>query len=164
MHTTRKTVVAIGLAAICAAGLAAQTQDTKTTTNTKVEIKSGKDVTVIGCLERRPNGDYILTEARENRRTESSRYALITSEDLSKHVGERVEIQGKAVTKGDGKVSIASKTTTEDETIPASGAWVQSWVINPAFLIASTSGASDKATTSAGKPLITFCDWVVEPA
>jgi hypothetical protein len=105
----------IGLAAICAAGLSAQTQETKTTTKTKTEIKGGKDVTVTGCLERRPNGDYILTEARENRRTESSRYALITSEDLSKHVGERVEIQGKAVTKGDGKVSIASKTTTEVE-------------------------------------------------
>jgi hypothetical protein len=115
MQRTTRTALAIALAAICAAGLSAQTQETKTTTKTKTEIKGWKDVTETGCLERRGNGEYILTEARENRRTETSRYALITSEDLSKHVGERVEIQGKAVTKGDGKVSIASKTTTEVE-------------------------------------------------
>jgi hypothetical protein len=115
MHTTRTTAVAIGLAAICAAGLTAQTQETKTTTNTKIEIKGGTDVRVTGCLERRPNGDYILTEARENSREEASRYALVTSEDLSKHVGERVEIQGKAVTNGNGKVSVESKTKTEVE-------------------------------------------------
>ena len=115
MQTNRKTALAIGLAAMCAAGLTAQTQETKTSTNTKIEIKGGKDVRVTGCLERRPNGDYILTEARENRRQEPSRYALVTSEDLSKHVGERVEIQGKAVANGDGKVSIESKTKTEVE-------------------------------------------------
>ena len=109
------TAVAVGLAAMCAAGLNAQTQETKTTTNTKVEIKGGKDVTVIGCVERRPNGDYILTEIRENRRSEPSRYVLVTDEDLSKHVGERVEIQGKAVVNGDGKVSVESKTKTEVE-------------------------------------------------
>jgi hypothetical protein len=56
-----------------------------------------------------------LTEARENLRQEPSRYALVTSQDLSKHVGERVEIQGKAVANGDGKVSIESKTKTEVE-------------------------------------------------
>ena len=115
MQTTRRTTVAIGFAAMCAAGLTAQTQETKTTTNTKIEIKGGKDVRVTGCLERRTNGDYMLIEARENRRQEPSRYALITSEDLSKHVGERVEIQGKAVANGDGKVSIESKTKTEVE-------------------------------------------------
>jgi len=115
METTHRTALAIGLAAMCAAGLTAQTQETKTTTNTKIEIKGGKDVTVIGCLERRPNGDYILTEVRENRRLELSRYALVTSEDLSKHVGERVEIRGKAVANGDGKVSVESKTKTEVE-------------------------------------------------
>lgn len=115
METTRRTAMAFGLAAMCAAGLTAQTQETKTTTSTKIEIKGGKDVTVIGCLERRPNGDYILTEVHENRRLEPSRYALVTSEDLSKHVGDRVEIQGKAVANGNGKVSVESKTKTEVE-------------------------------------------------
>jgi hypothetical protein len=115
MTTTRLTAVAIGLAAMCAAGLTAQTQETQTTTKTKIEIKGGKDVTVVGCLERRSNGDYILTQARDNSRLDRVRYALVTSEDLSKHVGERVEIKGKAVTDGEGKISVESKTKTEVE-------------------------------------------------
>ena len=115
MQTKHRTVVAIGLAAMCAAGLSAQTQETKTTTSTKVEIKGGKDVTVIGCLERRSNGEYVLTEVRDRSRFENAKYSLVTSENLSKHVGERVEIKGKAVTNGEGKVSVESRTKTEVE-------------------------------------------------
>ena len=115
MQTTRRTVMTFGLAVVCAAGLTAQTQETKTTTNTKIEVKGGKDVTVIGCLERRPSGNYILTDIREKRPVDPARYALLTSEDLSKHVGERVEIRGKAVVDGDGKISVESKTKTEVE-------------------------------------------------
>jgi hypothetical protein len=110
MHTTRTTALAIGLAAICAAGLTAQKQETKTTTKTKVEVKDGRNVTVTGCLERRENGDYTLTEVRENRRTDPSRYALVTDDDLSKHVGERVEVKGKAAANGNGRVTVESKT------------------------------------------------------
>jgi hypothetical protein len=115
MTTIRLTAVAIGLAAMCAAGLTAQSQETQTTTKTKTEIKGGKKVTLIGCLERRSDGGYVLTEVRDNRRDEHSRYALITSKDLSRHVGERVEIKGKAVVNGDGKVSVESRTRTEVE-------------------------------------------------
>jgi hypothetical protein len=115
MQTIRWTTVAIAVAAVCAVGLGAQTQETKTTTNTKIEIKGGKQVLVTGCLERGQNGGYVLTDARENRRQEPLRYAIVTGEDLSKHVGERVEIRGKSVANGDGKVSIESKTTTEVE-------------------------------------------------
>jgi hypothetical protein len=119
MTTTRLTTVAIGRAALCTVvGLAAQTQETQTTTKTKIEVKGGKDVTVIGCLERRSIGGYVLTEVHDGNRREHSRYALVTSEDLSKHVGERVEIKGKAVTNGDGKVSVESKTKTEVENGP----------------------------------------------
>ena len=115
MHSTQKTAVAIGLAAMCTVGLAAQTQDTRTTTKTRIEINGGKDVTATGCLERGPNGDYRLTEVRENRRGAPSRYALVTNEDLSMHVGERVEIKGKAVVNGKGTVSVESETQTEVE-------------------------------------------------
>ena len=62
MQITRTTALANGLAAMCAAGLTAQTQEKKTTTNTKVEIKGGKNVTVTGCLERRPNDDYLAED------------------------------------------------------------------------------------------------------
>jgi hypothetical protein len=115
MQKTRTTAMTLCLAVVCAAGLTAQTQETKTTTNTKIEVKGGKDVTVIGCLERRPSGAYILTDVREKRPTDPSRYTLLTSEDLSKHVGEQVEIRGKAVANGDGKISVESKTKTEVE-------------------------------------------------
>jgi hypothetical protein len=113
MHSTQKAAVAIGLAAMCAVELAAQTQEAKTPPKTKIEINGGKDVTVTGCLERGPKGDYRLTEVRENRRGAPSRYALLTDEDLSMHVGERVEIKGKAVVNGKGKVSVESETQTE---------------------------------------------------
>ena len=69
-------------------------------------------MTVTGCLERRSNGDYALTEVRDKNHPEHSRYALVTSQDLSDHAGERVEISGKAVTNGDGKVSVESQTKT----------------------------------------------------
>jgi hypothetical protein len=114
MKMTRLAVIALGLSTVCAAGLGAQSQETQTTTKTKVEVKGGKNVTVIGCLERRANGDYILTDGRENT-VEHARYALVTNDDLSKRVGERVEIKGKVVTRNDGKVSVESKTKTEVE-------------------------------------------------
>ena len=62
----------------------------------------------IGCTYRQKFlGD------RDSNRIEHSQYALVTSQDLSKHVGERVEIRGKAVTNGDGKLSVESRTKTE---------------------------------------------------
>jgi len=115
MNMTGTTAAAIGLAAICAAGLGAQTQETKTTTTSKIEMKGGKDVTAVGCLERRENGDYILTRVVENHRTDPSRYTLVTDDDLSKHVGERVRIAGKVVTAGNGSVTVRSETKTEVE-------------------------------------------------
>ena len=115
MHTILRTAAALGIATMCGVGLNAQTQETKTTTETKVEIKGGKDVTVVGCLERRDGGHYALTDVRDERRLAPTRYALVTTDDLSKHVGQRVEVRGKAVQDGDGKVSIETKTKVEVE-------------------------------------------------
>jgi hypothetical protein len=115
MNTTRMTAIAIGLAVASAGVLNAQTQETKTTTKTQIEIKGGKSVDVTGCLERRDNGDYLLTSIRDVRGMDPSRYALVTDDDLSKHVGERVRIEGNAVSKGNGTVSIKSDTKTEVE-------------------------------------------------
>jgi hypothetical protein len=115
MTKTQLTAVVFGVVAMCAAGLTAQAQESQTTTKTKTEIKGGKNMTAIGCLERAPSGDYLLTQVRPNDRGEYLQYALVTSQDLSKHVGERVEIKGKAVKDGDGKVTIESKTKTEVE-------------------------------------------------
>jgi len=111
----KRTAVAISIAAICAAGLHAQSQETKTTTTTKVETKGGKDVTVRGCIERSANGDYTLTNVRGRSSMSPSRYALVSSVDLSTHVGHRMEIHGKSVMNGDGKVVVESTTKTEVE-------------------------------------------------
>jgi hypothetical protein len=115
MNKTRMTTIAIGLAVACVGALSAQTQETKTTNKTTVEMKGGKSVTVTGCLERRESGDYMLTSIRDVRGMDPSRYALVTDDDLSKHVGERVRIEGKTVSPGDGTVAAKSETKTEVE-------------------------------------------------
>jgi hypothetical protein len=93
------------VAAVCAASLGAQTSQTKE--KTKVTVKDGKEMNVIGCLEANPGGGYMLTNVGG---TSGMRYVLVTDDDLSKHLGHRVEVHGKATDKGDGKVKIESKT------------------------------------------------------
>lgn len=106
------------LAAICAVGLGAQSGTTETKSKTKIDVKDGKNVTVSGCLAANPGGGYMLTTTGGD-----MKYALVTDDDLSKHVGHRMEVKGKAADRGDGKVKIkstvgttgseTSKTTTE---------------------------------------------------
>jgi hypothetical protein len=93
------------MAAVCAVGLCAQSGTTET--KTKIEVKDGKNVTVSGCLERNPGGGYMLTTTRG-----SMKYALVTDDDLSKHIGHRIEVKGKAADRGDGKVKIESTIGT----------------------------------------------------
>ena len=117
MQTIRRTVMTFGLAVVCAAGLTAQTQETKTTTNTKIEVKGGKEVTVVGCLERRPNGNYILTDIREkqpgrsDRDTRSSPVTTCPSAWASAS-----KSTGRSLSNGNGKISVESTTKTEVKT------------------------------------------------
>jgi hypothetical protein len=99
---------AIGLAAMCAVGLGAQSGTTKT--KTKVEVKDGKEIEVSGCLDRNPSGGYMLTTTEG-----AMKYAIVTDDDLSKHVGHRVELKGKAADRGDGKVKVESTTGKGDD-------------------------------------------------
>jgi len=101
---------ALGIAAMCAGAAGAQTM--QTTEKSKVEVKGGKDVTVSGCLERNPDGGYLLTSAA----TGDMKYALVTNEDLAKHVGQRVEVKGRATDRGDAKVKVEDKVKTEGTT------------------------------------------------
>jgi hypothetical protein len=103
---------ALGLAVLCAVGVGAQSQTTKTDSKQKIEIKEGKEIRVGGCLEKRPDGGYMLTSSESGR----MKYALVTNDDLSKHVGHRVEVQGKATDKGDAKVTIETKVGTSGST------------------------------------------------
>ena len=101
---------AFGLAAICAVGLGAQSGTTETKTKTKIDVKDGKNITISGCLAANPGGGYMLTTARGEQK-----YALVTDDDLSKHLGHRMEIKGKAADRGDGKVTIESTGTSGSE-------------------------------------------------
>jgi hypothetical protein len=95
------------LAAISAVGLGAQSGTTETKTKTKIDVKDGKKITVEGCLAENPGGGYMLTTTRGD-----LKYALVTDDDLAKHVGHRMEIRGKAADRGDGKVKIETTVGT----------------------------------------------------
>ena len=99
--------VPLCLTAICAVGLGAQSGTTETKTKTKIEVKDGKSVTIVGCLASNPGGGYMLTDRRGNQK-----YALVTDDNLAKHVGHLVEVKGKAADRGDGRVTIESTTDT----------------------------------------------------
>src|SRR3954466_13845985 len=89
--------LALCVAAISAVGLGAQSATTETKTKTKIEVKDGKDVTVRGCLAPNPAGGFMLTTTSGD-----MKYALITDDDLSKDVGHRLEVKGKAAARGGG--------------------------------------------------------------
>ena len=118
MTARRIAFLTIGLAAM-ATMASAQSQGTKTTTETKTEIKGGKDLTVTGCVERGTGTEFLLTGIRQKDGRGPTRYSLVTKDDMSKHVGHRVEIHGKAVTEGEGTVTVQSKTKTEVGNNPA---------------------------------------------
>src|SRR5260221_673275 len=92
---------AIGMAAMCAAGLHAQTSMNEIKETRKIEVKDGTEITLDGCLANNPGGGYMLATPKG-----AMIYALVTDDDLSRHVGHRIEVTGKAADKGDGKVTI----------------------------------------------------------
>jgi hypothetical protein len=99
--------------------LAAAGQAEKVKTETKLEVKDGKDVTLTGCVERHPDSNgttqYRLTNVAD-KRNELHSYLLVgTDNDLESHVGHMVEVKGKAADREDGKVKVQTKTKVERE-------------------------------------------------
>jgi hypothetical protein len=85
-------------------------QSSETTTKTKIQVKDGKDVTVTGCVEARSGGGYVLTHVADKSGAQH-RYTLVSDDDdFSKHVGHRVQIEGKAADRDHGKMKIKSET------------------------------------------------------
>jgi hypothetical protein len=109
------TALALGLVAMSAPGLTAQSQETKTTRTTKVELKHGHTVTMNGCLARQAEGGYTLTNAREHAGQTVSDFSLVTDDNLSSHVGHEVQIKGKTVKNGSGTMKVESTVKTEVE-------------------------------------------------
>ena len=109
-------VAIIGLASI-PVGVAGQ--EDKVKSETKLEVKDGKDVTLTGCVERLPDPDgatqYQLTNVAD-KKNELHSYLLVGAEnDLQNHVGHMVEIKGKAADREDGKVKVKTKTNIDRE-------------------------------------------------
>jgi hypothetical protein len=102
---------AFGIAALCAAGAAAQTKEVQEHGKQKIEVTDGKKITVTGCLERNPGGGYMITNE-----TGGMKYDLVTNKDLSNHIGHLVAVRGKATDRGDAKVKIESKVGTSGTT------------------------------------------------
>ena len=99
------------LALACSVGLAAQTATVKS--ETKVDVKDGKDVTVTGCLARSASGTAFLLNNVEGKGVASKSYILV-GDDLDAHIGHFIEIKGKASNIGDdGKVEVKTKTKIE---------------------------------------------------
>ena len=90
-------------------------QSSKTTTKTEVQVKDGKDVKVTGCVEAdsKGGGGYILTHVADKSGA-LHRYTLVSdSDDFSKVIGHRVQIEGKVADREHGKVEIKSETKVD---------------------------------------------------
>ena len=109
-----KFIGAVALSAACAVGLNAQTTEQKT--KSKITVKDGKEVTVTGCVQPTASGTgFMLTDAADKSGRVHS-YMLVSDDaDLSKHVGHRVEIKGKATDRGEAKIKTESETKTKIE-------------------------------------------------
>ena len=100
------------LALACSVGLAAQTATVKS--ETKVDVKDGKDVTVTGCLARSASGTAFLLNNVEGKDVASKAYILV-GDDLDGHIGHFIEVKGKAIRfahemKNDGTGGVAATT------------------------------------------------------
>ena len=99
------------LALACSVGLAAQTATVKS--ESKVDVKNGKEVTVTGCLARSASGTAYLLNNVEGKDVTSKSYILV-GDDLDAHIGHFIEIKGKASNIGDdAKVEVKTKTKIE---------------------------------------------------
>ena len=99
------------LALACSVGLAAQSATVKS--ESKVDVKDGKEVTVTGCLARSASGTAYLLNNVEGKGVTSKSYILV-GDDLDTHIGHFIEIKGKASNIGDdAKVEVKTKTKVE---------------------------------------------------
>jgi hypothetical protein len=111
--TKTVTTLACGLAVAGAVALGAQSSET--TTKTKIDVKDGKEMKVTGCVAAGADGGYVLTEVA-GKHGDMHRYLLVSgSDDLSKLVGHRVQIEGKVGDREHGKVEIKTETKVEGE-------------------------------------------------
>jgi hypothetical protein len=98
---------AAAIAAMGSIGLAAQTEVKQ---KTKTEVSGGKEITTTGCIDRLADGRYVLTSVGGD-----PQYVLVGNDDVSKHVGQRVQVKGKATDLGHTTVKTETTTRVEGE-------------------------------------------------
>jgi hypothetical protein len=101
------------IAVVIACGLASA-QEIEKKSKMKVKVDDGKEMTVTGCVERGPEGGFTLTNVAGKDGAVGS-YVLAATDDndlddIDKHVGHRIEVNGKAADQGKGKIKVESKT------------------------------------------------------
>ncbi len=108
-----KLFVAFFGATVCAALLSAQSSTVSS--SSKVTVKEGKDVTVVGCIEQTTEGTGFVLKKVADKHGALRDYVLVPDhiEDVASHVGHLVEIKGKATDRGDAKVEFETRTQTE---------------------------------------------------
>ena len=110
----KRTLLGAALALTCSAGLAAQSSTIKT--ESKVDVKDGKDVVVTGCLDRASTGTGFMLTGVEGSDVDTRGFLLVGKDgDLDDHVGQLVEIHGKASAGKDAKIQVKTKTKVERE-------------------------------------------------
>jgi hypothetical protein len=92
------------------AAVALGAQSSTSTTTTKIDVKDGKDVKVTGCIEASPYGGYVLTNVADKTGERHSYMLVSDSENFSKVLNDRVEIEGTVGDSKDGKVEIKTET------------------------------------------------------
>ena len=97
------------LVAVVFAGGLATAQEIQQKSQTKISVEDGKNVTVTGCVQRGADGGFMLTNAAGKQGSLGSYLLAADADDLDKHLGHRVEIEGKAVDQGKGKLKIETK-------------------------------------------------------
>jgi hypothetical protein len=85
-------------------------QSSETTTRTKIQVKDGKDVKVTGCVEAGSSGGFVLTHVADKSGALQRYFLVSDDDDFAKHVGHRVQIDGKAADRNHGKVEVKSET------------------------------------------------------
>ncbi len=108
------TVLTSGLALAASVGLGAQSNGSTTT----IEIKNGKHVKLTGCLEAGADGGYVLTNVADKKHT-MHRYILVSStDDFSKMVKHRVQIEGKVGDRSHGRIEIKTDGARVEDSGP----------------------------------------------
>ena len=108
------TTLACGVALAASATLGAQSNGSTTT----IEIKNGKHVKVTGCLEAGADGGYVLTNVADKKHT-MHRYILVPStDDFSKMVRHRVQIEGKVGDRSHGRIEIKTDGAKVEDSGP----------------------------------------------